>query len=573
MSRKCLSNALTVVFILSSLLLPSCSMRSRGSVSQKPAGAPTATQTMAYAPTQSVHNVPAGSAKKDMIAGAPSRPQMAGERQNLFEEGKNKAQNGSGAREPEGTEDYDKIVENSFMRTDRNPISTFSIDVDTASYSNMRRFLTENSLPPKDAVRIEEMINYFTYDYPQPQEEAPFSITTEVSSCPYNKNHRLVLIGLQGKKLALEKLPRSNLVFLIDTSGSMQDPNKLPLLKAGFKMLTNQLNQSDRVSIVAYAGSAGVVLPSTPGSDKNTILQAIDNLQAGGSTAGGEGIKLAYDIAVKNFIQNGNNRVLLATDGDFNVGISDDASLVQLIEEKRKKGVYLSILGFGMGNLKDSKMEKLADHGNGNYAYIDSLNEAKKVLVTQMGGTLFTIAKDVKIQVLFNPAIVKGYRLLGYENRMLATKDFNDDTKDAGELGAGHTVTALYELIPASSQEGVPEEGAQVVKETEKIDPFKKNELLVVKLRYKKPTWSRSDLIVKSLDNHEVSFENASRNLRFASAVATFGLLLRDSKYKGDASFEKVIVLAKEGKGVDLEGYRGEFIQLVEKAKALGVKK
>jgi Ca-activated chloride channel family protein len=465
-----------------------------------------------------------------------------------------------------GAESYDAIVENPFMRAKDNPISTFSIDVDTASYSNMRRFLTTGSLPPPDSVRIEELVNYFTYDYPQPKGEDPFSINIEAGECPWNKAHKLVLVGLQGKKFSAEKLPPSNLVFLIDVSGSMSDQNKLPLLKEAFKLLAQQLTPRDKVTIVVYAGAAGVVLPTTPGNEKDRILQALDGLEAGGSTAGAQGIVLAYEEAQKSFIQDGNNRVILATDGDFNVGVSSDADLVKLIEEKRKKGVYLSVLGFGMGNLKDSKMEKLADKGNGNYAYIDNLTEAKKVLVTQMGGTLHTIAKDVKLQLLFNPEKVKGYRLLGYENRVLATRDFSDDTKDAGELGAGHCVTALYEIIPASSNEEIPAPPANVQKEKEKIDPFKPGELMVVKLRYKKPSWNTSTLIVKSIGD---AAQAPSANLRFASSVVELGLILRGSKHKGQAGYDDVVKLASESKGADLDGYREEFIKLAETAKKL----
>ncbi|MCA9399721.1 MAG: VWA domain-containing protein, partial [Candidatus Omnitrophica bacterium] len=390
--------------------------------------------------------------------------------------------------EPTGywnTEDYDRIYENEFLAAIDNPLSTFSIDVDTASYSNVRRYLNNNQLPPVDAVRIEEMVNYFSYNYPQPQGNDPFSITTDAAVAPWNPDHQLIRIGLQGKVMSGKELPPSNLVFLIDVSGSMNDPNKLPLLKSAYKMMVNQLSQNERVAIVVYAGAAGTVLDSTPGSNKQAILEAIDRLSAGGSTAGAQGIQKAYDIAKSNFIKGGNNRVILATDGDFNVGVSSDSELTRLIEEKRKEGIFLTVLGFGTGNYKDNKMEKLANKGNGNYYYIDTEREAKKVLVNELGSTLFTIAKDVKIQIEFNPAQVQSYRLIGYENRILAKEDFNDDTKDAGELGAGHSVTALYEIIPARLGENI----------AGKVDPLKyqaKNmvnsqELMTVKLRYKQP--------------------------------------------------------------------------------------
>ncbi|MBI4711607.1 MAG: VWA domain-containing protein, partial [Candidatus Omnitrophica bacterium] len=355
--------------------------------------------------------------------------------------------------QPGNTEGYNKVEELSFKNVTSDPLSTFSIDVDTASYSNLRRFLNENQMPPQDVVRIEEMINYFHYDYPKPDGKDPFSITTEVGSCAWNPAHQTVLIGLKGKELDQATMPPSNLVFLIDVSGSMQDPNKLPLLQQAFRKLTNQLSEKEKVAMVVYAGNAGLVLPSTSSAEKSKILQAIDGLQAGGSTAGGAGIQLAYQVAKENFSKGGNNRVILATDGDFNVCASSDAEMVRLIESKRDEGIFLTILGFGEGNLKDSKMQQIADKGNGNYFYIDSLMEAQKVLVRELGSTLFTIAKDVKIQVEFNPAQVKGYRLVGYEKRALANEDFNNDKKDAGELGAGHTVTALYEIIPAGSKE------------------------------------------------------------------------------------------------------------------------
>ncbi|MCC3574083.1 MAG: VWA domain-containing protein [Microcoleus sp. PH2017_40_RAT_O_B] len=472
-------------------------------------------------------------------------------------------------------EGYNRIYDNSYQRASNNPLSTFGIDVDTASYSNVRRFINSGVMPPKDAVRLEELINYFTYDYPQPKGDRPFSINTEVANAPWNPQHKLVHIGLQGKSISTKNLPPNNLVFLIDVSGSMNSPDKLPLVKASLKYLVSELRAKDSVTIVVYAGAAGLVLPPTPGNQKEKILDSIDKLEAGGSTAGGAGIQLAYKVAKDNFIKQGNNRVILATDGDFNVGVSSDGELVRMIEEKREQGVFLSVLGFGTGNLQDAKMEQLADKGNGNYAYIDSLLEAKKVLVTQMGGTLFTIAKDVKIQVEFNPAKVQAYRLVGYENRVLQNQDFNDDKKDAGELGAGHSVTAIYEIIPVgvASDVKLPE-----------VDPLKyqpnpatastsqTDELMQVKLRYKNPNETVSQLITQSVIDKPVKLENASANFRFAAAVAAFGMVLRDSEYKGAASFDQVLRLASQAKGEDKEGYRAEFIRLVENCKTLVAK-
>jgi Ca-activated chloride channel family protein len=468
------------------------------------------------------------------------------------------------------TEEYDRIYENRFLLALQNPLSTFSIDVDTASYSNVRRFINSNQFPYKDAVRIEEMINYFSYDYPQPKKDYPFSISTEISIAPWNTSHRLIHIGLQGKTLESKTLPPSNLVFLLDVSGSMGQPNKLPLLQKAFRLLVNELGANDRVSIVVYAGAAGLVLPSTAASQKETIVSAIERLSAGGSTAGGAGIKLAYKVAQQNFIPDGNNRIILATDGDFNVGVSSTSELVRMIEDYRKKGIFLTILGFGMGNYKDGRMEQLADKGNGNYFYIDNLMEAKKVFVNDMRGTLFTIAKDVKLQLEFNPAKVKAYRLIGYENRLLNKEDFADDTKDAGELGAGHTVTALYEIIPFGSDEEVP--GVDELKyQDNKISPkaFKNKEILTLKLRYKKPDGNKSKLIVHPLVDKNIVLAKTSDDFRFSAAVAAFGMLLRDSEFKGDTSYESVLKLAREGKGKDFFGYRAEFIQLVEKCSLL----
>jgi Ca-activated chloride channel family protein len=471
---------------------------------------------------------------------------------------------------PFNTEEYDRIYENIFLDALKNPLSTFSIDVDTASYANIRRFINNNQYPYKDAVRIEEMINYFAYDYPLPTKKYPFEIYTEISECPWNPHHRLIHIGLQGKILEPKQLPPSNLVFLLDVSGSMEPANKLPLLKKAFKLLIHELGEKDRVSIVVYAGAAGLVLPSTPANQKDKILSALDRFSAGGSTAGGAGIQLAYKVAWENFIPDGNNRIILATDGDFNIGVSSTSELVRMIEEKRKKGIFLTILGFGMGNYKDGRMEQIADKGNGNYHYIDNLLEAKKVFVNDMRGTLFTIAKDVKIQVEFNPAKVKAYRLIGYENRLLKKEDFDDDTKDAGELGAGHTVTALYEVIPFGSEEEVPVVG-ELKYQVVKIDPkaYRSKEILTVKLRYKEPDGEKSQLIEMPLADKNIAIAKASESFIFSAAVAEFGMLLRDSEFKGQSSYENVLELARQGKGPDKFGYRTEFIKLVEMCQIL----
>ncbi|MEW6497029.1 MAG: VWA domain-containing protein [Cyanobacteriota bacterium] len=474
--------------------------------------------------------------------------------------------------EPEANgETYDRIEENSFQSASNSPLSTFSIDVDAASYSNVRRFINEGKLPPKDAVRIEELINYFPYDYPQPESDRPFSITTEISQAPWNPNHQLVHIGLQGKKISTETIPPSNLVFLIDVSGSMVDANKLPLLKSAFRLLVSELRDKDRVSIVVYAGSAGVVLPPTPGNQKDKILDALDKLEAGGSTAGGEGIQLAYKLAKDNLIKSGNNRVILATDGDFNVGVSSDSELVRLIEQKRNQGIFLTVLGVGMGNLQDSKMEKIANKGNGNYAYIDNMLEAKKVLVKEMGGTLLTIAKDVKIQLEFNPAKVQAYRLIGYENRLLQNQDFQDDKKDAGELGAGHSVTALYEIIPVGVKSDVkfPNVNSSEASKAGEKTTFGIDEFMQVRLRYKAPNQATSQLLASSGIDRGLKLEDASTNFKFSAAVAEYGMVLRDSQYKGKASFEEVLKLAQQSQGDDLDGYRAEFIRLVERSKPL----
>lgn len=469
------------------------------------------------------------------------------------------------------TENYSAINENGFKNPNADPLSTFSIDVDAASYSNMRRFIQNGQMPPKDAVRVEELINYFGYNYPEPKGDDPVSITTDVADAPWNKNHRLVRVGLKAKSIKTENLPASNLVFLIDVSGSMQGPDRLELLKTSMKLLTDQLRPNDKVAIVVYAGAAGLVLPSTNGNNKQKIKDALTNLSAGGSTAGGAGIKLAYKTAKSNFIKGGNNRVILATDGDFNIGASSDAEMQRLIEGYRNDGIFLSVLGFGQGNLKDSKMETIADKGNGNYAYIDGINEAKKVLINEFGGTLFTVAKDVKLQVEFNPSKVEAYRLVGYENRLLNNEDFKDDKKDAGEMGAGHTVTALYEIIPKGYKD-------EFIKNTDDMKYQKSkelkssDELLTVKIRYKQPNGNKSKELSISLADDNQKLETANIDFKFVAAVAEFGLLIRDSEFKQNATFENVVTLAKKAKGVDDNGYRAEFIQLAENAKLLSKK-
>lgn len=458
------------------------------------------------------------------------------------------------------TEEYNRIYESGYRSPVNSPLSTFSIDVDTASYSNIRRFLNRNQMPPKDSVRIEEMLNYFSYSYKNPGRKAPFSVNYELAECPWDKNHHLLHIGLKGR--VEEKLPDNNLVFLIDVSGSMNSPSKLPLLIDSFDLLLNQLNSRDRVAIVVYAGAAGVVLPSTPCNRKEAISSALRSLRAGGSTAGGAGINMAYRIAEQNFIKDGNNRIILATDGDFNVGLSSTSSLVRMIEEKRKKGIFLTILGFGMGNYKDGRMEQLADKGNGNYYYIDSLLEARKVLCSDMTGTLFTIAKDVKIQIEFNPGKVKAYRLIGYENRTLKAEDFNDDKKDAGELGSGHTVTALYEIIPAGSDEEI--KGIDKLKYQKPAIKSNSSELCTLKLRYKSPKGSKSRLIKRTL--RATLTKRPGNNFYFSAAVAQFGMVLRDSEYKGNADYKRIIAIAEKSKGNDTYGYRSEFIRMVKLA-------
>ena len=512
-------------------------------------------QADSKAPAQMPQVVAPGAPAGSTLAAAPSL-EMARNRQE--------------ASRPYDAEDYKKIDENEFLAAANNPLSTFSIDVDTASYSNVRRFINDGMLPPKDAVRVEEMINYFKYDYPKPQGDEPFSVSTEMTDCPWERSHKLVQVGLQAQQIDVSEAPPSNLVFLIDTSGSMNSPDKLPLLKQAFRLLTNQLRDQDNVAVVSYAGAAGLVLPPTSGQYKERILAAIDKLEAGGSTAGGAGIQLAYNTAREHFASTGNNRVILATDGDFNVGVSSEGELVRLIEEKRKSGIFLTVLGFGTGNLKDAKMEQLANRGNGNYAYIDTANEARKVFIKELGGTLFTIAKDVKVQVEFNPARVQSYRLIGYENRLLQAEDFNDDKKDAGEMGAGHSVTALYEIVPA----GRPSTAGKVdrLKYQEKNvrpEAYANSEVMTVKLRYKEPRQDESRLISHAVVDENLAFENASNNLKFAAAVAEFGMLLRGSKFKAGASLRHCLEMARQARGGDAEGYRAEFIRLVEMSEGL----
>ncbi len=470
----------------------------------------------------------------------------------------------------QSAESYARIVENAFANVKDIPLSTFSIDVDTASYANMRRILRQGQLPPPDAIRIEEMLNYFSYNYPGPRGDRPFSVDVEVASCPWQTEHRLARIALRGRDPEAREPQKRNLVFLIDVSGSMDSPDKLPLLKRGMKLLTENLNSQDRVAIVTYAGESGCALEPTPCNERTKILDAIEKMSAGGSTNGEAGIQLAYQLAVQNFDKEGINRVILATDGDFNVGMSEDAPLTRLIEDKAKSGVFLSVLGFGTGNLKDSKMESLADHGNGNYAYIDSIREARKVLVHEIGATLETIAKDVKIQVEFNPAQVASYRLIGYENRALQAQDFNDDKKDAGEIGAGHRVTALYQIVPVGgSPVGASVDPLKYQKKPQQpanVPDEVSNELMTVKLRYKQPDGDTSQKIEHPVVDSENEFAKASTDFRFASAVAQFGLVLRSSQFAGSATLESAHSIAKESLGDDLHGYRQEFVELIEAA-------
>ncbi|MEY4538359.1 MAG: hypothetical protein RLZZ306_116 [Bacteroidota bacterium] len=467
------------------------------------------------------------------------------------------------------SEEYKSEKEIGFKATDKDPQTTFSIDVDRAAYTNVRRFINNGQMPPKDAIRIEEMINYFDYNYAQPKGKEPVNIETEISDSPWNKGLKILHIGLQAKTIPTDNLPASNLVFLIDVSGSMSESNKLPLVKSAFKLLTDQLREQDHVAIVVYAGAAGLVLPPTSGKDKTKIKDALDNLSAGGSTAGGAGIELAYKTALENFVKGGNNRVILATDGDFNVGVSSIESLEKLVENKRKSGIFLSVLGFGMGNYKDSKMETISDKGNGNYAYIDNLSEAEKVFVKEFGGTLFTVAKDVKLQLEFNPKYVKAYRLIGYENRALANEDFKNDAKDAGEMGSGHTVTAIYEIIPAGIESSFLPDKLKYQQFTQTFMGSISEEVCTVKIRYKQPDSDKSVQIEEVVKDTHITLEKTSENFRFSAAVASFGLLLRNSDFKGSANYEQVVNLAKNAFGKDSEGYRAEFLKLVKTTKLL----
>jgi Ca-activated chloride channel family protein len=471
----------------------------------------------------------------------------------------------------ENTEEYPSFTENTFKSSKTDPLSTFSLDVDAASYGNMRRMINNGQMPDKNSVRVEELINYFSYKYEQPSGKDPVKINTEVHPCPWNKKNLLLRIGVKAKEIPSENLPASNFVFLLDVSGSMDEPNKLPLVKSSIKLLTNNLRGKDRVAIVVYAGAAGVVLESTSGDDKQKIQEALNQLQAGGSTAGGDGIELAYKIAQKNFISGGNNRIILCTDGDFNVGVSSDKGLEGLIEAKRKTGVFLTVLGFGMGNYKDSKLQILAQKGNGNHAYIDNIQEANKVLVNEFGSTMYAVAKDVKLQVEFNPTFISSYRLVGYETRLLNKEDFNDDTKDAGELGAGHTVTAFYELVPTGSESGdanpvVDDLRYQKNPEVKPLPELPKamtgNEICFVKLRYK-PIGSDTSIKMETPVKNDKT-DSISEDYSFASAVAMFGQLVRNSDFKGDASYEDVLNLANKGIGNDKNGYRHEFVRLVQ---------
>ena len=472
------------------------------------------------------------------------------------------------------TEAYGYRKDNAYLRVADQPLSTFSVDVDTASYANVRRFLLQGQRPPADAVRIEELVNYFPYSDRPPTGDVPFAASLEVASAPWAPEHRLVRIGIKGRELSEAARPAANLVFLLDVSGSMDEPNKLPLVKQSLRLLVDKLRPDDHVAIAVYAGASGLALPSTPAAHKAEIMEAIERLDAGGSTNGAMGIQLAYDIAKANFIPGGVNRVILATDGDFNVGVTSEGELVRLVEEKAKSGVFLTVLGFGMGNIKDSTLEQLADKGNGNYAYIDSLAEAKKTLVEQAGGTLVTIAKDVKLQVEFNPTLVQAYRLIGYENRLLAREDFNNDKVDAGEIGSGHTVTALYEVVPVGAE--LPEAGSvdplkyqKVEKQKSKIENPKSDELLTVKIRYKEPTGDVSSKLEFTLHDTGAAFASASQDFKFAAAVAAFGMVLRDSPDKGAATLTDVIAWGRAGLGSDAGGYRSEFLGLVARAQTL----
>jgi Ca-activated chloride channel family protein len=469
------------------------------------------------------------------------------------------------------TENYSAISENGFKNPMNQPLSTFSIDVDNASYSNIRRFINMGQLPPKDAVRIEEMINYFDFDYKQPIGDKPFAVSTEIATCPWNSKHNVLMVGLQGKEVEKSTIPPSNLVFLLDVSGSMNAANKLPLVKSAMRMLVDELRPQDKVSIVVYAGAAGLVLDATPGTNKKKILDALENLSAGGSTAGGEGLRLAYKVAGENLIEKGNNRIILATDGDFNVGISSDSEMEKIVSEEKQRGIFITVLGFGMGNYKDNKLEIISDKGNGNYAYIDNIQEARKIFIKEFGGTLYTIAKDVKIQIEFNPEKVKAYRLIGYENRLLNAEDFKDDKKDAGEMGSGHQVTALYEIIPIGVDTQIPEVDKLKYQQQKGSNSNHNNEMATLKCRYKEPDGNNSiadSLIIKESTNKQAG---PTSNFKLATGIAQFGMLLRDSEYKGNSTIDNTVELVKQGRGNDEEGYAGELIRLIESARSLGL--
>ena len=518
-------------------------------------GAVGASPPMTYAPSQTL-------AKRN--GGAYSRAD-ASSRTMMRDELRSNIRRTPGEHEY-NREQYDRIEDNPFLAVSGNPLSTFSIDVDRASYGNVRRFLTQRLKPPADAVRIEEMVNYFPYTLDAPHGDDPIAVTTEVSAAPWQTQHRLVRIALQARRIETAALPPNNLVFLIDVSGSMEEPDKLPLVKESLRLLVNQLREQDHVALVAYAGNAGLVLPSTSGANKARIAEAIDRLEAGGSTAGGAGLELAYRVARENFLKNGNNRVILATDGDFNVGPSSDAEMERLIESKRSEGTYLTVLGFGTGNYQDAKMEKLAKKGNGNYAYVDDIAEARKTLVHELGATLFTVANDVKLQVEFNPSAVAAYRLIGYEDRLMRNEDFADDKKDAGDIGAGHSVTALYEVVPVGVKGTTSIRGADSLRYLQSKPALVRtssDELLFVKLRYKRPGESTSRLMTQTVANKTSA--KTSDDFRWAASVAEFGMLLRDSEHKGNASSNAVLEMARGAVGDDAGGYRAEFLKLVQR--------
>jgi Ca-activated chloride channel homolog len=558
--------------------------RARGLAESAPASSAAEYANMSRAPADAPHyaryaaRVPSGGDVAKKLTGAPALKSMRGRLggpNSTVQTREKKLTVGIDAPQPEepqtvAAETYESVTDNPFRKTATEPLSTFSIDVDTASYSNIRRFLAQNTLPRRDAVRIEEMLNYFAYDDEPPpsSSEHPFAVHVETAACPWNAAHRLARIGIAAKPIDQSRRPPSNLVFLVDVSGSMADANKLPLVQWGLGRMIEQLGENDQIALVVYASASGLVLPSTSCIKRAEITSAIEQLRAGGSTNGGAGIQLAYDIATQNFIKNGTNRVILATDGDFNVGVSDDDELVKLISAKAKSGVFLSVLGFGMGNIKDSKLEKLADKGNGHYAYIDSPREAYKVLVEEMGSTLVTVAKDVKIQVEFNPAKVGAFRLIGYENRIMAHKDFNDDTKDAGEIGAGHHVTALYELVPPGT-EGPSEDPTNLKYTKTTTTHTPSDESFAVRLRYKRPNEDQSRKVEIGVVDKGQSFGAASDDLKFASAVAGFGMLLRNSDGKGTITYPGVIEIASQTLSRDGSGYRKEFIAAVRKAQEL----